>query len=126
MATTTKYLRDDETDTVVMEKDGAGSTQAVYHSDPVPFGRLFSMRRGGKTYNYRYDAQGNTRALADETGQTTDTYLYDAWGNQTAQTGTTTNPYRYGGQHGYQHNEATDDYYIRERVYQPGRLRDAG
>ena len=29
---TTKYLWDDETDTVVMEKDGADTTQAVYHT----------------------------------------------------------------------------------------------
>ena len=62
----TQYLWDNVTDTVVMEKDGAGNTTAVYHSDPVPYGKLYSMRRGGKTYHYRFDGQGNTRALSDE------------------------------------------------------------
>jgi len=51
---TTDYIWEVVNDTVLMEKDGGGNTTAVYHSDPVPYGRLFSMRRGGKTYNYRY------------------------------------------------------------------------
>ncbi|MFQ5732194.1 MAG: RHS repeat domain-containing protein [Planctomycetaceae bacterium] len=116
---TTKYLWDDETDTVVMETDGSGTTQAVYNSDPVRYGRLLSMRRGGKTYNYRYDVPGNTRALTDGTGQNTDTYSYDAWGNDRATTGATPNPYRYNGQYGYQYTAKSDDYYIRHRVYEP-------
>ncbi len=119
----TKYLWDDESDTVVMEKNGAGDTTAVYHTHPGPFGKLVSQRRDGKTYTHHYDAQGNTRALTDETGQITDTYRYDAWGTQRAHTGTTKNPYRWGGQHGYQYNEATDDYYMRERVYEPKQSR---
>lgn len=121
--TVTKYLSDDVTDTVVMEKDETGATQAVYHSDPVQYGRLFSMTRDGETRNYRFDGNGNTRALTNSTGLITDTYRYSAFGQQRAQTGTTENPYRFGGQVGYQYNEQTQDYYVRERVYEPKRGR---
>jgi len=118
-----QYLWNDITDTVAMEKDGAGNTTAVYQSDPVPFGRLRSMRRGGTTYNYHYDGRGNTTYLTDQTGRKTDAYTYDAFGTQRTATGSTENPYRYGGQHGYQYNPATGDYYVRARVYQPKRGR---
>lgn len=123
---TTKYLWDDESDTVVMEKNGLGNTTAVYHTDPGQFGKLVSQRRGGKTYDYHYDAQGNTRTLSDGDGKITDSYRYDAWGNQRAKTGTTENPYRFGGQFGYQYNETTADQYVRERLYAPkqGRWRN--
>jgi len=120
---TTKYLWNDITDTVAMEKDGAGNTTAVYQSDPVPFGRLRSMRRGGTTFNYHYDGRGNTTYLTDQTGRKTDAYTYDAFGTQRTATGSTENPYRFGGQHGYQYNPATNDYYVRARVYQPKRGR---
>jgi len=120
---TTTYLWNDITDTVAMEKDGAGNTTAVYQSAPVPFGRLRSMRRGGTTYNYHFDGRGNTTYLTDQTGKKTDAYTYDAFGTQRTATGSTQNPYRYGGQHGYQYNPATNDYYVRARVYQPKRGR---
>jgi RHS repeat-associated protein len=113
----THYLWDDDTDTVVMEKDDSGTVLAEYDTDPVRFGRLFSMRRGGKTYNYRYDAQGNTRALTDETGVRTDTYRYDAWGVETAKTGNTNNSFRYGGLFGYSCENVAPKFGVRERAY---------
>lgn len=120
---TINYLWDDETDTVVMETDENDTTTAVYQSDPVPYGRLRSMRRDGTTYNYHYDGRGNTTYLTDQTGVKTDTYTYTAFGNEVAKTGTTTNPYRFGGQHGYQYNTSTGDYYIRARTYEPKQSR---
>jgi RHS repeat-associated protein len=119
----THYLWDDDTDTVVMEKDDFGNVLAEYDTDPVLYGRLFSMRRGGTTYNYRYDAQGNTRALTDEAGNRTDSYRYDAWGNETVATGATVNPYRYGGEVGYHYGMDRRSYDVRERTYIPIRGR---
>jgi len=115
----TNYLWNDINDTVLMEKDGNGDTTAVYQSDPVPYGRLRSMRRDGTTYNYHYDGRGNTTYLTNQTGKKTDTYSYGPFGTQRTHTGSTENPYRFGGQFGYQYNPATDDYYGRESIYQP-------
>jgi len=98
---TTKYVWDVVNDTVLMETDGSNTTQAVYHSDPVPYSRLFSMRRRGKTYSYHYDA----------------------WGNPTAHTGTTKNSDCFGGRHGYQYDEATADYCVRARTNEPKQSR---
>jgi len=42
---TTEYGWDVVNDTMLMEKGGGRNTTAVYHSAPVPYGRLFSMRR---------------------------------------------------------------------------------
>lgn len=114
----TKFHWDPVSDTVVQEKDGSGVTQATYHSDPVTYGRLFSMRRGGETYHYRYDAQGNTRALTESSGQTTDAYRYDAWGVRVHTSGSTTNPFRYGGRVGYQ-SYSMETLYVRARTYRP-------
>ncbi len=107
----TKYLWDDDTDTVVMEKDGANNVTAEYTHAPRHYGRLLSQHRDGVTSHYHYDGNGNTRALTDQNQNVTDTYTYTAFGEEVAKTGTTINRYRYGGQHGYQYNEATGDYY---------------
>jgi hypothetical protein len=43
--------------------------------------------------------------LTDGTEAITDTYTFDAWGNEVASTGTTGNPFKYVGQHGYYEDE---------------------
>jgi len=106
-------------DNVAEEYDENGDTLATYTSEAGLYGDLISQHRGGATSYYHYDGQGNTTALTNETGAITDTYAYNAFGEITEQTGTTENPYRYVGEKGYQYNEETSDYYIRERVYEP-------
>ena len=71
----TEYIWDVVTDNVMMEKDGAGSTQAVYTQEPSQYGRLISQRRGSQTSYYHFDGNGNTRALTDASQNVTDTYL---------------------------------------------------
>jgi len=115
----TRYIWDVVSDNVLMEKDEAGATTAVYTQEPGQFGELISQRRNGQTSYYHYDGQGSTRALTDENGNVTDTYTYSAFGEEVEKTGTTVNPYRYIGSRGYQYNEETNDYYIRERIYEP-------
>ncbi|MFQ5734855.1 MAG: RHS repeat domain-containing protein [Planctomycetaceae bacterium] len=119
----TEFIWDVVTGNVMMEQDGAGNTQAVYTQEPYQYGRLISQRRGNQTSYYHFDGNGNTRALTDAGENVTDTYIDTAFGDEVATTGTTPNRYRYGGQHGYQHNEKTADYYVRERPYEPTRGR---
>lgn len=115
----TKYIWDPVSDNVLMETDENDVTTAVYTHEPGEFGRLISQRRGNKTSYYHYDAQGSTRALTDSTQTVTDTYIHTAFGESVATTGTTINPFRYVGERGYYFDPEIEDYYVRERIYQP-------
>jgi RHS repeat-associated protein len=48
-----------------------------------------------------YDLTGSVRGLLDAAGAVTDTYALEAFGVQRSSTGTTPNPYRFGGAWGY-------------------------
>ncbi len=50
---------------------------------------------------YQYGPQGETRALTNSAGTVTDTYRYTAYGELLGSTGSTVNPFRYGGKFGY-------------------------
>jgi RHS repeat-associated protein len=50
---------------------------------------------------YELGPQGETRTLTNSAGAATDTYYYSAYGDLISSTGSTTNPYRYGGKFGY-------------------------
>jgi len=77
----------------------------------------------GKTSYYHCDASGNVRALTDSNQNVTDRYTYDAFGNPVAQSGTTKNNFRFGGQVGYHLNPDSGSYYVRQREYQPAIIR---
>jgi RHS repeat-associated protein len=115
----TKYIWDVESDNVLTETDENDVTTVVYTNEPNQFGNLISQRRGSTTSTYHYDALGSTRELTDSTETVTDTYIYTAFGETVATTGTTTNSFRYVGEHGYYFNTETDDYYVRARTYDP-------
>jgi RHS repeat-associated protein len=57
-------------------------------------------RDGGHRFPV-YDGVGTARALVDTAGAVTDTYTLEAFGIQRVSTGTTVNPYRFGGAWGY-------------------------
>jgi RHS repeat-associated protein len=59
------------------------------------------MTRGNQSYWYSFEAIGTTRQLTNAQTQVTDAYAYDAWGNELATQGSTVNPHRYVGKHGY-------------------------
>ena len=50
---------------------------------------------------YHFGPQGETRYLTDSVGVVTDSYRYTAYGRQLNITGSSINPYRYGGRYGY-------------------------
>ena len=119
MPTTTTFLWDDDTDTVVMEKDETGTITAEYTHAPTQHGYLLSQHREGQTSHFHYDGNGNTRALTDDTQAVTDQYAFTAFGDEVATSGITKNRHRFGGRYGYQHNTLTGDLYVRERIYEP-------
>lgn len=113
------YVWDDLNDCVLEEVDDDGNVIASYTNEPGPFGKVISQERNGVTSYYHYDGQGNTVALTDDNCNITDTYSYNAFGETIASTGSTTNPFKYGGQYGYYTDSETNDIYIRARTYKP-------
>jgi len=109
----TNYLWDEASPygDVVLETDGSNNTLARYI---LAGAELISQTRGATTNYYLQDGQNSTRALTNSSGAITDTYAYTAFGESYAQTGTTTNSYRYTGQ---QFDSATGLYNLRARYY---------
>jgi RHS repeat-associated protein len=60
-----------------------------------------------QTYYYHFGPSGETKQLTDGSGNVTDTYSYTAYGVQTSFSGTTENPFRYGGSVGYYSDAST-------------------
>jgi len=119
----THYIWDEGNDTLLMEKDEAGTTIAEYTHEPGRYGPLISQRRGAQTRYHHFDGQGSTRALTDESGTVTDTYTYTAFGETVASTGTTANPFGYKGALGYYANPESNDVHVRRRSYVPAASR---
>jgi RHS repeat-associated protein len=115
----TIFVWDPVNDCVISELDGSGAVQVIYTNEPQQYGGVISQRRSTTTSSYHYDALGSTRFLTDSSGNVTDTYLNDAWGNQVASTGTTVNPFKWVGKHGYYTDDSTAQVYVRARMYQP-------
>jgi RHS repeat-associated protein len=99
--TTTYYLVDDRNPT--------GYAQVLEEITPGPsftlrryglgLARLSVREPNGPTRFYVPDGHGSVRLLTDTAGAVTDTYTYDAFGILLAQTGNTTNWFRYAGEY---------------------------
>jgi RHS repeat-associated protein len=72
---------------------------------------------------YQFGPHGETRALINSSGTVTDTYRYNAYGAQTASTGSTLNPYLYGGKFGYYYESSVGLHYVNQRWYSPELMR---
>lgn len=116
---TRQFVWDTVDDCVIQETDGAGTTLVTYTHEPNDYGPLLSQERGGQTTYYHFDAIGSTRFLTDDSQVVTDTYLADAWGNSVVATEATKNAYQWCGCWGYDRNQVTIDYYIRQRCFCP-------
>ncbi len=104
---------------VLVETDGAGSTQAVYTLEPAGYGNLVSQRRGATTSTYLFDALGSTRKLTNSASSVTDSYEYRAYGETFSSSGSTTNVFRWVGEKGYYFDVDRSAYYVRARHYSP-------
>lgn len=113
----TYYLYDPINGEVDRELDENGNVIVEYTREPD--GMLISENRGGVSRQYHFDADGNTLALTDDSGNITDTFAYNASGQATERTGTTPTPYQYHGQQGYYRDSETGDYRVQRRDYSP-------
>jgi len=117
MATTTKYIWDD--DNLLAEADGTNAINVVYTNEPKQFGNLVSTRIAGTTSYQHFDALGSTRQLTNSAGTVTDTVIDDAWGNVVNRTGTTGVSLLWIGELGYYSDSETGLIYVRRRPYGP-------
>ena len=100
--TTYRYLYAGER--VLEELNDSGTMQARYTTeDDSYYGMWLHLYRPSGTLSRfpMYDNIGSTRGLLDASGTATDWYELDTFGRQVSSSGTTPNPYRYGGAWGY-------------------------
>ena len=116
--TVKRYVYDG--DRVLEQTDDAGNVTARYTTEsssfyqpgsphgqtevglPGPRRATWSWIASGGLSRYPlYDAQGTVRRLADDSGAKTDYYTHSAFGYEYPPTGSTPNPYRFGGAWGY-------------------------
>jgi len=90
-------------DRVLEETNDANGTLARYTTESGSYYEplLHFGRNDGSVRYPLYDGIGTARRLADAAGSLTDSYTLDTFGRQISVTGTTPNPYRFGGAWGY-------------------------
>ena len=97
-----RYLYDGER--VLEELNDSGTMQARYTTEDETYeGMWLHLYRTSGTLSRfpMYDNIGTARGLLDASGTATDWYELDTFGRQVSSSGTTPNPYRYGGAWGY-------------------------
>ncbi len=114
---TSKFILDGQN--ILLETDGADTTQAAYTLQPGAFGPLISQRRGANSHFFHLDALGSVAGLTNASQVLTDAYLYKAYGEILAASGSTVNPFRWVGSLGYYYDLDLLQYYMRARHYAP-------
>ena len=100
--TTYRYLYNG--DRILEELNDSGTMQARYTTENGSYyGALLHLYRPTGTLSRfpMYDNIGSVRGLVDASGTATDWYELDTFGRQVSSSGTTPNPYRFGGAWGY-------------------------
>ena len=110
----TYFLYDGEL--LLGEYDSAGTMTAV---NTWGANGLVSRRSGGSSVHYTWDAQGSLAQRLDGAGAVLTSHLYDAFGAESA-SGSTTDPYRYGGQWGSYTDGEAGLCLLTHRYYDPG------
>lgn len=104
---------------IIEETDQNNVAQVVYTQSVGLYGDVVSQRRSGAGQYFLFDPLGSTTRLIDGNQNVTDSYLFKASGELLASSGTTINPWRWVGRHGYIFDSDTFSYYLRTRQYSP-------
>ncbi|MEW6428278.1 MAG: RHS repeat-associated core domain-containing protein [Thermodesulfobacteriota bacterium] len=112
----------DQRDRIIEEQQG-GVTVATYLYGPG-MDELLAMERGGQTYSFHRDAQGNPLVATDDTGAVVERYSYDPYGRATIRDsgGTTLAASTIGNDFLFQDKLFVPEaglYYFRARFYSP-------
>jgi RHS repeat-associated protein len=108
---TTNFLYDGLN--LLEEVDNAGSVLARYTQGKSLDEPLAQLRSGTSSY-YEADGLGTITSLSNTSGALAQTYTFDSFGNQTASSGSLTNPFRYTAR---EFDPETGIYEYRARYY---------
>jgi RHS repeat-associated protein len=97
------------------ETNSSGTSVARYSQGPN-IDEPLAMLRSSATSYYHADGLGSVTSLSSAAGSLAQTYIYDSFGNQTASTGSLTNPFQYASR---ESDPETSLYYYRTRYYDP-------
>jgi RHS repeat-associated protein len=102
-------------DNLIEEANAVGSVIARY-AQTQHVDEPLAMLRAGTTSYYQTDGLGSISSLSSTAGSLAQTYTFDSFGNQTASSGSLTNPFRYTGR---ELDSETTLYYMRARYFDP-------
>src|SRR5438309_2991316 len=100
-------------DNLVEETNSSGTVVARY-AQGLNLDDPLAMLRSSTTSNYSLDALGSTTSFSNGAGALAQTYTFDSYGNQTASSGSLTNPFRFAGR---ELDSETGLYFFRARYY---------
>ena len=102
-------------DNLVEETNSSGTAVARY-SQGLNIDEPLAMLRSSATSFYNADGLGSVTSLGNAAGALAQTYTFDSFGNQTASSGSLTNPFQYTAR---ESDPETGLYYYRARYYDP-------
>lgn len=98
----------------LVEETNASGTAVARYSDGLNIDEPLAMLRSSVTSFYHADGLGSVTSLSNSSGAIAQTYTFDSFGNQTASSGSLTNPFRYTAR---ESDSETGLYYYRARYY---------
>src|SRR5580698_5183311 len=100
---------------LIEETNASGSVVARY-AQGLNMDEPLAMLRSSTTSYYNADALGSITSLSNAAGALSQKYTFDSFGNQTASSGSLTNPFQYTSR---ELDSETGLYYFRARYYDP-------
>ena len=100
-------------DNLIEETNSSGTAVARY-SQGLNIDEPLAMLRSATTSYYQADGLGSITSLSSGAGALAQTYTFDSFGNQTASSGSITNPFQYTAR---ESDPETGLYYYRARYY---------
>jgi RHS repeat-associated protein len=110
---TLKYAYDGEN--LVEETNSSGAAVARY-SQGLTVDEPLAMLRSSTTSYYHADGLGSVTSISNSAGALAQTYAFDSFGNQTASSGSLTNPFRFTAR---DFDSETNLYFFRARYLDP-------
>lgn len=110
---TSVYAYDDKN--LIEEVNSAGAVVARY-TQGENIDEPLAMLRSGATSYYEQDDLSSVTSLSNGAGSLAQTYTFDSFGNQTASSGSLTNPFRFAGR---EFDTESSLYFMRARYFDP-------
>ena len=110
-ATTSIFAYDG--DNLIEEANSSGAVVSRYEQG-LNVDEPLAMLRSSATSYYNADGLGSVTSLSNAAGALAQTYTFDSFGNQTASSGSLTNPFQYTGR---ELDSQTNLYFLRARYY---------